>query len=189
MTSLVNPLQPAIDALEKDLADLERHANALLTSINVLREKSGLPPRSGAWASASSESGAFSDSGAPTLANIHSDTFLGKRMGSAAREYLEMRKASGGNAPATTREMFAALKTGGFVFGAKDDTTAIVVLRAMLRKNTQMFYKLQNGTYGLRSWYPNVKPPKASTPENDVGGDQEAMDDSDRAPSKKLGAA
>lgn len=35
----------AIDALEKDLADLERQGNALLTTINVLREKAGQPPR------------------------------------------------------------------------------------------------------------------------------------------------
>jgi hypothetical protein len=71
-----------------------------------------------------------------------------------------MRKSSGGDAPATTREIFDALKEGGFVSGAKDDNTGLVVLRTMLRKNTGTFAKLQNGKYGLRAWYPNLKPPK-----------------------------
>ena len=44
MTTLASVLQPAIDELEKDLAELERKANGLLTSINVLRAKAGLPP-------------------------------------------------------------------------------------------------------------------------------------------------
>ncbi len=178
MTNMVNALQPAIDALEKDLADLERQGNALLTSINLLRAKAGLPPRPGAWTGPSSETAGSSDGGRLTLSSIHSDTFLGKRMGSAAREYLAMRKASGGNAPATTREVFNALKDGGFVFGAKDDATAIVVLRAMLRKNTQMFYKLPNGTYGLRSWYPDLKRSKAP-----------ADSDDDKAPKVPAGKA
>lgn len=45
MSDVVNALQPAIDVLEQDLADLERQANGLLTSINVLRARAGLPPR------------------------------------------------------------------------------------------------------------------------------------------------
>lgn len=52
MTNPANAFQPAIDALEKDYADLERQANGLLQSINLLREKAGLPPRPGAWSPA-----------------------------------------------------------------------------------------------------------------------------------------
>lgn len=47
MTNPVNAFRPAIDALEQDFADLERQGNALLTSINLLRSKAGLPPRPG----------------------------------------------------------------------------------------------------------------------------------------------
>jgi len=157
MTNPANPFQPAIDALEHDYADLERQANALLTTINVLREKAGLPPRPGGWTAQPHGTGVGGH--APAI-KIHSDSFTGKKLGAAAREYLEMRKASGTDAPATSREIFDALKQGGFVSNAKDDATGMVVLRTMLRKNTATFVKLQNGKYGLRAWYPNLKAPK-----------------------------
>src|SRR5689334_5397536 len=133
MTNLANVFQPAIDALEKDLADLERQANGLVSSINLLRAKAGLPPRPGGWSGRSSESGDPQGGGALNL-TLHSDRFTGKKMGAAVREYLEIRKASGADAPATSREIFDALKAGGFVSGAKDDATAMVVLRTLLRK-------------------------------------------------------
>jgi hypothetical protein len=161
MTNLASVFQPAIDALEKDLADLERQANGLLTSINLLRAKAGLPPRPGGWSSAEAQSG--SDHSGASKLQLHSDSFTGKKLGSAVREYLEMRKASGGDSPATSREIFDALKQGGFVTGAKDDATALVVLRTMLRKNTTMFAKLQNGKYGIRAWYPHLRAPKEAT--------------------------
>lgn len=157
LTNPLNVYQPAIEALEKELSDLERQANALLTSINLLREKSGLPPRAGGLATVGSSEGRK-----PSSIHLHSDAFTGMKLGSAVRKYLEMRKQSGGDAPATTREMFDALKEGGFVSGAKDDATGMVVLRTMLRKNTTTFAKLANGKYGLRAWYPNLKPTKES---------------------------
>jgi len=162
MTNPADAFQPAIDALEKDFADLERQANGLLHTLNLLREKAGLPPRPGGWQVGQTHSGSHAASG--SAIKLHSDSFTGKKLGSAVREYLEMRKRSGGDAPATSREIFDALKDGGFVSGAKDDATALVVLRTMLRKNTVTFAKLQNGKYGLRSWYPNLKTPKEGTP-------------------------
>lgn len=154
MTSPANVFQPAIDALENDYAELESQANGLLKSINLLREKAGLPPRPGGGQLGAGSSGA-AGAAAPSI-KLHSDTFTGKKLGSAVREYLEMRKRAGGDAPATSREIFDALKDGGFASGAKDDATGLVVLRTMLRKNTVMFAKLQNGKYGLRAWYPNL---------------------------------
>lgn len=158
MIDVASAFQPAIDALEKDLADLERQANTLLTSINLLRSKAGMPPRPGGFSPAATSNGTKSDAATPL--KIKSDAFTGKKLGSAVREYLEMRKASGLDAPVTSREIFDALKDGGFVSGAKDDATGIVVLRTMLRKNTQMFAKLQNGKIGLRAWCPGLKAPK-----------------------------
>jgi|SRR5271163_3833116 len=174
MTTPANAFQPAIDALEKDLAVLERQAIGLLQSINLLREKSGQPPRSAGWKAAESEHGP--GSGSPSI-KLHSDTFTGKKLASAVRDYLEMRKRAGGDSPATSREIFDALKEGGFSSGAKDDATGLVVLRTMLRKNT-VFVRLQNGKYGLRAWYGNVRSPKAGkTGDDDVAGDDAAGDD------------
>jgi hypothetical protein len=181
MTNLASAFQPAIDALEKDLADLERQANALLTSINLLREKVGLPPHPGGWSNVSAQHG---DSHSGTLkVKLHSDSFTGKKLGSAVREYLQMRKSGGGDAPATSREIFDALKEGGFISGAKDDATGLVVLRTMLRKNTVMFAKLQNGKYGLRAWYPNLKAPK-DAPSGKVADEEESpfADEDDESP-------
>jgi hypothetical protein len=110
-----------------------------------------------------------------------------------------MRKQSGGDAPASTREIFDALKEGGFSSGAKDDATGMVVLRTMLRKNTTMFAKLQNGKYGLRAWYPNLKPPKetpsdGATDTDDAQADNVAdntivVDQKGTATTKKIAAA
>lgn len=105
-----------------------------------------------------------------------------------------MRKNSGGDAPASSREIFDALKDGGFVSRAKDNATALVVLRTMLRKNTTMFAKLQNGKYGLRAWYPNLKTPKDAPAEtaDDDGSDEESaivVDEKGTATTKKAAAA
>lgn len=179
MTDPASAFQPAIDALEKDFADLERQANGLLQSINLLRQKAGLPPRSSGWQPMAASDRATS--GATNL-KLHSDSFTGKKLGSAVREYLAMRKRSGGDAPATSREIFDALKEGGFSSRAKDDATALVVLRTMLRKNTTMFAKLQNGKYGLRAWYPHLKPPKEIA-------DEDATDTENAIVVDKKGAA
>jgi hypothetical protein len=166
MTNLIGAFQPAIDALEKDFADLERQANGLLQSINLLRAKAGLPPKPGGWQPNRMQDGTH-NAGASNV-KLHSDSFTGKKLGSAVREFLEMRKSAGGDAPATSREIFDALKQGGFVSRAKDDATALVVLRTMLRKNTVTFAKLQNGKYGLRGWYPNLKASKEASSDESI---------------------
>lgn len=187
MTNPASPFQPAIDALETELGELERKANGLLQTINLLREKAGLPPRPGGW-QPSGGGGGTSGSGTGAI-KLHSDTFTGKKLGSAVREYLEMRKRAGGDAPATSREIFDALKEGGFSSGAKDEATGLVVLRTMLRKNTVMFAKLQNGKYGLRAWYPNLKVPKAGKTDDDNGEATEDTETEEATTTDKAAAA
>lgn len=157
MTNPANPFQPAIDALEKDAAELERQWSALVSTINVLREKAGLPPRPASGPPAAIPAGSTSTSGHNVP--IKHDAFYGKRMGTAVREYLEMRKKVGFG-PVKPREIFDALRAGGFLFETKDEHIALVSLRNMLRKNSAMFAKLPNGTYGLAAWYPNAKKPR-----------------------------
>jgi hypothetical protein len=169
-----------IDELEKRLADQVRKANALIETINVLRQEDGLPPRSPIGGGGG---GGHADSRAAT--QIKPDTFYGKKLQTAVREFLEMRYAAArGTDPATPREIYDAITQGGFTFEAKDDTTALVGLRALLRKRTAFFHKLPNGTYGLTSWYPDAKRPKASDDADDDDTPQ-----TETATTKKAAAA
>lgn len=141
-------LMPAINALEKRVEEAERKAGELLSALNVLREDAELPPRAPMVGSPAS--------GDSVSTKIESDTFFGRPQQTAVREYLEMRKVQGLEGPATPREIYEALISGGFRYKAKDAETALVGLRAMLRKRTGVFVKVGDGKYGLVSWYPNV---------------------------------
>lgn len=120
---------PAITALMQELKDIERKAKEIKSAINTLSKHAGV---------AEPYPNLDEENGVGTLSQIRADTFYGKVMGTAAREYLEMRKASG-MGPATPREIYEALTTGGFLFEAKDENTALVSLRATLRKSLADF--------------------------------------------------
>lgn len=140
-------LNPAID-------HLERKVNALVMALNVLRAEAGMPPYT--------PSPGGGEPGPSGSLDIKADTFFGKRQHTAAREYLEMRYAHN-LGPATPTEIFDALKKGGYQHDAKDDGTAKVGLRALLRRRTNVFVKVGNtGAYGLVSQYPDAKPKNAN---------------------------
>jgi len=161
MTSKEEELAPAIALFEKAYVEAQRIANDKLTLLNMVRLEAGLSPRS-----AGIEGGASGD-GAPVLTQIKRDTFYGKKQMTALREYLEMRRAQG-DGPATPREILDALKAGGYKFEAKTDDIALVGLRALLRKATNVFHKLPGtNAYGLLAWYPNAKPSVPDDEDND----------------------
>lgn len=149
-------LMPAIQLLEGEYEEAVRNANALLTTINVLRVRAGLDPKPAGLGAAPEGPAA-----AGAITEIKPDTFYGKKLQTAVREYLEMRKARG-MGPAKPREIFDAITAGGFQFEAKDPNIALIGLRALLRKRTNFFHKLPNGTYGLTAWYPDAKRPKVT---------------------------
>jgi hypothetical protein len=150
----------AIDTLEKELAAIDQQALELRNTINTLCKSAGVPLRY-------TETMGNSQSGA-TISQIKSDTFYGKKMQTAAREFLEMRKRADLSA-AKPREIFDALRSGGFEFETKDETTALISLRGMLRKNSATFHKLPNGEYGLRIWYPTAKQSRSDDEEENAG--------------------
>jgi hypothetical protein len=179
---LANPFQPAIDALEKKLAEVERQGNALLMTINHLRSEAGQPPRPSGFMG-EGKNGTEDTSAA--LTHIQHDTFFSKKMSSSAREYLEMRKAAK-LGPARVREIFEALQQGGYQFETKDDETAQNSLRSMMSKYTVMFQKLPNSTWGLKSWYPDAKKPRSTAAKLDaaatVGEEDPASEDDNVVP-------
>src|ERR1700758_823081 len=77
----------------------------------------------------------------------------------AIRNYL----GAAGVGPAKPREIYDALRQGGYQFKAKDDDTALVGMRALLRKASTTFLKVPGttGAYGLRVWYPYAQATKA----------------------------
>ena len=140
-------MKPAIDALLVDLADQEKQVVETKLLINRLCSRSGMEllfPDAAAGATSAS------------VASIRPDSFYGKVLNTAAREYLDMRK-SANLGPATPREVHEALVKGGYASDAKDEVTATTIVRNTLRKNSSVFHRLPNGTYGLLSWYPNAK--------------------------------
>ena len=157
--------RPAIEALQRDLAELERKVSETKTTINRLCEIAGGAPL-------------YSDVGTtsqPTVGSIKGDTFYGKVLTTAAREYLEMRKTAN-LGPATPREIYEALIKGGFAFETKIEANAITGLRATLRKNSGVFHRLPGpgGEYGLLAWYPRAKRQK----DTDRGVTSDAADGS-----------
>lgn len=142
--------KPAIDALLMDLGEQEKQVVDTKMVINRLCARAGVEAMfPDAAAAASNQS----------IGSIRPDTFYGKVLNTAAREYLEMRRAAN-LGPATPREVFEAIVKGGYASEAQDDETALVAARATLRKNSSTFHRLPNGTYGLLTWYPNAKPQK-----------------------------
>lgn len=86
-----------------------------------------------------------------------SDEFYGKPLATVVRTILERRQRANLGA-ASVPVIFDAMKEGGFHFEAKSDENARRGLYIALGKNTNVFHKLPQGTYGLREWYTgNIK--------------------------------
>lgn len=143
----------AINKLNDDIAEKENEVRELKRTVNRLSRYAG---RADPYPDADEAATA-----SRSVGSIRPDQFYGQPLASAIREYLEMRRNSGLGA-AKVREIFDALKQGGFKFETKDDTNAERGLRQSLTKNSVTFHKLPNNTYGLLEWYPNAKPARAS---------------------------
>jgi hypothetical protein len=143
-----NDLDPAIATFERRREEALATAADCERTINTLCKEAGYPPR-------------YQDTATSTIkvTQISDDTFYGQKQTPAMRLYLEMRKAQG-LGPATAREIYEAIKSGGYVFEAKDAEVALVGMRALLRTQPNVFHRLPQGTWGLTVWYPDAKKPK-----------------------------
>ena len=173
-----------------EIDELERKANAYKASVNVLCERDGLPPMfpdDGSGGGGRRPNG--QDQQAPASgvrpAAIGPDTFHGKRQQTAVRELFAIRRAADPlHGPAKPDEILAGLKAGGYVVQARSDDIALVGLRAMLRKRNTLFYKLPNGTWGLKEWYPNAKPQPKETADKPAASATKETGASDPAPAE-----
>jgi hypothetical protein len=62
-----------------------------------------------------------------------------------------------------------ALLKGGFDFEAQgwNDAMRLKNLGISMGKNSLIFHRLPNGTWGLTKWYPNIKQKKAAAKSNE----------------------
>jgi hypothetical protein len=89
---------------------------------------------------------------ATSLGALRTDHFYGHTLAEAAKEYLEMRKASGLGS-ASVNDIYKSLKDGGYKFDTASEEYAKNGVRISLRKNPTIFHKLPGGDYGLCVWY------------------------------------
>jgi hypothetical protein len=185
-------LMPAITLIERKVDEAERKVNDLLGALNVLRAEAGMPPR---HPSGGGGNGAGAGDGGAVATQIKPDSFFGQKQQTAMRSYLQMRRAQG-LGPAKPRDIYDALLAGGYQFEAKDAETALVGMRALLRKRSEIFIKLPNNTYGLLTWCPDAKKPKAvadggtaDETDDDSGSDTITVDKAGTATTQKVAAA
>jgi hypothetical protein len=86
----------------------------------------------------------------------------------AAREYLDLRGTA-----VPLDEILEALQRGGFSFESQGwaDAARLRNLGISIGKNTAIFHRLPNDTWGLAKWYPGVKQKKAAAKENGKAGE------------------
>jgi len=134
----------AIDAMvaliqlkTKELAELKRATNALCHQIK----------RPDMFADMEDDIGMG-------MQRVKPDQFYGRTPIVAAREYLEMRHEA-----ARPEEILEALSRGGFDFDSQNwpEKDRLRSLAISLSKNSAIFHKLPQGTYGLLKWYPDKK--------------------------------
>lgn len=131
------------DSYDNAIHELKQEITSRMRTVNDLLKLQGKPPL-------------YPDPDAINSANsttIRRDQFYGHSLSAAVREFLNIRKSIG---PATLDEIYAALTAGSFRFDA-DESNAKPALKQSLTKNTAIFHRLPNGSYGLAEWYPNRK--------------------------------
>jgi len=139
-------LNAAIEVLLERLHEKEREVIEAKKMINSLRQMSG-------------ESPLFTDADLQQSNNSsRRDLYYGKPLSTACREYLEFRKQA-----CDANEILDALEDGGFDFEALGwkEKDWLRSLSISLAKNSGIFHRLPNGTFGLLAWYSEIKKRKA----------------------------
>lgn len=183
MPENANDFIPAINRMTADIEKRDTETAEMKRMVNKLCGYAGVAPR---------YPDTMPTGGGP--GGIKGDQFHGKPLATAVRSYLEMRGAAdaGGQGAASIREIFDALKSGGFAFETKNDANSMRGLRISLAKNTPVFYRLPNGQYGLRSWYPTAKTPRAASVEAETESDEqddEVSKDTEATDTEKVSVA
>lgn len=166
-------LMAAVEEMQKEINALQFAINKKKQAINAMYDSMGEQPP-------------YEIEGeSPISLTIRPDQFYGKGFATAASAYLKIKKQA-----CTAQEIMDGLLKGGFDFPWKDDDLLRNVAIS-LAKNTQVFHKLPNGTFGLLEWYPDLKKKKSAkqddplkkgstTPEGGSTADDTAADNASK---------
>jgi hypothetical protein len=140
------------NALQQVLADVQAKIKAHLDEITKLKKTANN------LADMAGETPIYADSDIEqdTSAGAgpsRSDAYYGKKLATACREYLEFRRKA-----VPVEEILSGLIQGGFDFDALDwaASTRLRALAMSMAKNTAVFHRLPNNTWGLLAWYPTA---------------------------------
>lgn len=115
-----------------------------------------------------------------------SDEFYGQPLAGSMRKILEHRKATG-LGPATPREIYDTLVSGGYAFETDNVQNRLIGIRVSLRKSSGTFHRLPEGKqYGLLEWYPKAQRAKNKNDKSEDDQNDEA-DMTDEAESDMKG--
>jgi hypothetical protein len=159
-------ISAAIDVLLAKLDEQKRSVVETKKVINSLRQTVGEPPLF-----ADAELQAQNDVG-PS----RPDLYYGKGPVTACREYLELR-----NRACSAEEIMKGLEQGAFDFAATGwkDATRARSIAMTLAKNSSIFHRLPNGTFGLLAWYPEVAKRKSEKQEASDKKDDSAIEENE----------
>lgn len=147
--NVINVLVERIEQNTREIAEKKRTVNSLCREAG----KEAIYPDA-----------ELSASGGARVPSIRSSQFYGKTPTVAAREYLDLRGEA-----VPLDEVLEALLKGGFDFEAQgwNDAMRLKNLGISMGKNSLIFHRLPNGTWGLTKWYPNIKQKKAAAKSNE----------------------
>ena len=134
-------VQGAIDFLVEEVTKLLLEVAEKKRAVNTLCNTIGISPTYGDVETSQAEG--------PRV--FRPDQFYGKPFSTAAQEFLATKKMA-----CSAEEVTNGLERGGFDFPWKGEHK-IRNVAISLAKNTYMFAKLPNNTFGLLEWYPEVK--------------------------------
>lgn len=132
--------------LQNKLRSVEAEAEKIKTTINYLCELSGEAPM-------------YPATGMSQSMMLRGDEYHGRPLATVVTDVLNRRKLLG-MGPAEAAEIFDDLVAGGFESDAKTEPIAKRNLAISMSKNLK-FYRLPNGKWGLREWYPDAKESRA----------------------------
>jgi hypothetical protein len=130
-------LVKAIQKIQDDLDKLMVEVNQKKTVINEIYRMLGQPPP-------------YEIEGESGNKPLMPDQFYGKAFATAASEFLQRRRHA-----CTAEEICNGLTEGGFNF-PWEESDRLRSVAISLAKNSQLFHRLPNNTFGLLAWYPDI---------------------------------